>query len=280
MSDSSGRRRPPRSTPLAEREPAYARHSVSVDRGFAILERFSAQRSSESIADIAESVDLPRSSVHRYLQTLAALGLVEQRGTPRRRYRLTANAGNPGIVAIAATGLREAAHDELVALRRASSCTARLAIRVGLEALLVDQAVSFAPGQGMRALDSRPGTRLGGSSSALGMALLASLDLDALPGELRRQGQSAHRALADVRDRGLATTGGEHDQHAVAVPVLMPGSSVAIAAIDLIGAGPERSLAQLEAHAQDLQATAARLAPALTQLPWLQWQPYKRRESR
>jgi IclR family pca regulon transcriptional regulator len=281
VSDSSGQRRPPRSTSAAERDPSYNRHSVSVDRGFAILERFNGQRGSESIADIAASVDLPRSSVHRYIQTLAVLGLVEQRGTPRRRYRLTAGAGAPGIVAMACTGLGAAARDELVALRRGSACTARLAIRLGLDALLVEQAVSFAPGQGMLALQARPGTRLRDARCALRQALLADLDLDALPQELQRAGRTAHAALAEVRKRRAAIEdgAGKVGPSAVAVPITLAEDSEAIAAIDLIGNAPEVTPAMLEAHLDKLQAAAQRLAPIIAELPWTQWRPYKRRAS-
>jgi DNA-binding IclR family transcriptional regulator len=267
--------------PAAERDPGYNRHSVSVDRGFAILERFDGQRGSESIADIAVSVDLPRSSVHRYMQTLAVLGLVEQRGTPRRRYRLTAAAGSPGNLAIASTGLGAAAHDELIALRRASSCTARLAIRLGLDALLIDQAVSFAPGQGMLALDARSGTRFRDARCALRQVLLAELDLDSLPDELRRRGSSARAALAKVRKHGVAIEdgAGEGGPSAVAVPIFLAGRTEAIAAIDLIGNAPEVTLAMLQAHLDELQAAAQRLAPIIAELPWAQWRPYRRRTS-
>jgi DNA-binding IclR family transcriptional regulator len=262
--------------PAAEREPGYSRHSVSVDRGFAILERFSGQRGSESIAEIADSVDLPRSSVHRYLQTLAALGLVEQRGTPRRRYRLTASAASAGITAIASTGLRAVAHEELLALRRASSCTARIAIRAGLDALLVDQAMSVAPGQGLLALDTRAGTRLPDADSALRQALLAELDLDALPAELRRRGRSARAALEQVRTRGAAIEVGPSGTAAVAVPVFLAGRAEAIAAIDLIGAEPEVTLSMLEGHLGELREAARRLAPLIADLPWALWHPYRR----
>jgi IclR family pca regulon transcriptional regulator len=262
--------------PAVEREPGYNRHSVSVDRGFAILERFNGQRGSESIAEIAESVDLPRSSVHRYLQTLAALGLVEQRGTPRRRYRLTAGAGGAGIAAIASTGLRAAAHEELSALRKASSCTARLAIRTGLDALLIDQAVSFAPGQGLLALDTRPGTQLTDAGSALRQVLLAELDLDALPGELRRRARSARAALEDVRARGAAIEVDRGGAAAVAVPVFLAGRAEAIAAIDLIGQTPEVTLSMLEGHLGELREAARRLAPLIAELPWAHWRPYRR----
>ncbi len=278
MSESSGHRRPRPRIAAAEREPAHGRHSVSVDRGFAILERFDGKRGSESLAEIATSVQLPRSSVHRYLQTLAVLGLVDQRGTPGRRYRLTPLAGSPGAVAIAATGLPEVAHQELAALRRKSGCTARIAVRAGLDALLVDQAASLAPGQRLLALDSRPGAKLTQPGCALRQALLARLDLDALTPELRRRGRAAHKDLAEVRERGVATQD-DTKVCAIAVPIFVPGRDEAIAAIDLVGAAPQVTLAVLEAQLDQLRATAERLTAAIAELPWAQWRPYKRRAS-
>jgi DNA-binding IclR family transcriptional regulator len=268
--------------PAAERAQEHLRYSVSVDRGFAILECFSSARASEGIADVATSVDLPRSSVHRYLQTLSALGLVEQRGTPSRRYRLTALAADVGSAAIAATGLRALAHQELIALRRSSGCTARLAIRLGLDALLVDQAISLAPGQGMLALDVRPGARLSDSDCALRQALLSKLDLSELPSELRRKGRTARAALEQVRERGVAMQDGTGGAGfcAMAVPIALSGSDQAIAAIDLIGNPPQVTLEMLQAHLEALSAVAQRLAPAIAQLPWAQWRPYSRPEDR
>lgn len=247
-----------------------------MDRGLAILERFDGKRGSESMADIAASVQLPRSSVHRYLQTLAALGLVDQRGTPGRRYRLTPVAAGPGVAAIAATGLRAVAHRELAALRRKSGCTARLAVRAGLDALLVDQAVSLAPGQRLLALDARPGTKLTKPGCALRQALLARLDLDSLAPDLRRRGHSAQRDLAHVRERGVAIED-DAEACAIAVPIFVPGRDEAIAALDLVGARPQVTPAALQAELDHLRATAERLTPAIAELPWARWRPYRRR---
>lgn len=250
---------------------------MSVDRGFAILERFSGQQGSESIAAIAEAVGLPRSSVHRYLQTLAALGLVEQRGTPRRRYRLTPGAASPGIAAIGATGMRALAHDELLTLRRSTQCTARLAIRIELDALLVDQVPSFAEGQSLLALDTRPGARLPGHG-ALGQALIAHLDVAGLRPSLREAGREVHAKLAGVRKLGYAV---EDDGRAcaLAVPIQIQARDP-IAAIDLRGCGPQVTIARLEANLSTLQAAAQRLAADIEALQWAQWRPYKRQARR
>lgn len=280
MADDAGRAGRPKPAIAGEpHRPTDARHSVSVDRGFAILERFTGERGSESIAEIAAAVGLPRSSVHRYLQTLSALGLVEQRGMPRRRYRLTATAGNPGIAALGATGLRSVAHADLVSLRRASGCTARLAVRIGLDALLVDQAPSFEPGQSQLALQTRPGARLpAGERSALGQALQLSLRAGEGPTALRRNASGdgetdAISAEGIAVEEGLLTAG----VCALAVPVCHPHTGEALAAIDLMGQAPQITLQRLEAHADKLHASARRLAPAIADLPWARWQPYRRR---
>lgn len=279
MADTAGRARRPRSATAGKLQPTDTRHSVSVDRGFAILERFSGERESESIAEIATAVGLPRSSVHRYLQTLSVLGLVEQRGMPRRRYRLTATAGNPGIAALRATGLQSVAHTELVSLRRTSGCTARLAVRVGLHALLVDQAPSFEPGQGHLALQIRPGARVpGGEHSALRQALQIPLTSELQPIGLPHDA-GAQQSRNGMVERGIAVEEGllAAGVCALAVPVCHPHTSEPIAAIDLLGQAPQITLRRLEANAEELQAVARRIAPAIADLPWSRWQPYRRR---
>lgn len=279
MADSAGRARQPRSATAGEPHgPTDARHSVSVDRGFAILERFSGERESESIAEIAAAVDLPRSSVHRYLQTLSVLGLVEQRGMPRRRYRLTATAGSPGIAALGATGLRSVAHAELVSMRRASGCTVRLAVRIGPDALLVDQAPSFEPGQSQLALQTRPGARVpGGARSALRQALELCRSDDQRT--VLRRDASAENGTYAMPEQGIAIEEGllAAGTCALAVPVCHPHTGESIAAVDLLGMAPQITLRRLEAKVAELQALATRLAPAIADLPWTRWQPYKRR---
>ena len=60
------------------REPRY---SQSLERGLAILGCFTPKRPVLGIADIADELGMSRSTTHRYVITLVALGYLEQ-GAP------------------------------------------------------------------------------------------------------------------------------------------------------------------------------------------------------
>ncbi len=62
------------------------RYSQSLERGLAILECFTPQTPVLGISDIADAVEMGRSTTHRYVVTLLALGFLEQGA--RRKYRL------------------------------------------------------------------------------------------------------------------------------------------------------------------------------------------------
>jgi DNA-binding MarR family transcriptional regulator len=75
----------PRRSPNAIENPAWSvpslrepRYSQSLERGLAILGCFSPERPVLGIADIADELGMSRSTTHRYVITLVALGYLEQ----------------------------------------------------------------------------------------------------------------------------------------------------------------------------------------------------------
>ena len=60
------------------------------------------------IADIADELDMSRSTTHRYVITLLALGYLEQGAS--RKYRLGRRVIDLGMSALSSTGLREHSH--------------------------------------------------------------------------------------------------------------------------------------------------------------------------
>src|SRR5664279_1954029 len=74
------------------REPRY---SQSLERGLAILGCFTPKRPVLGIADIADDLGMSRSTTHRYVITLVALGYLEQGAS--RKYRLGLKVTDLGI---------------------------------------------------------------------------------------------------------------------------------------------------------------------------------------
>src|SRR6476660_2564707 len=133
------------------REPRY---SQSLERGLAILRCFTAARPVLGIADIADELGMSRSTTHRYVITLVALGYLEQGAG--RKYRLGLRVTDLGMSALNSTGLRDHARPYLEALRQRTSSPVTLSVLDGPEILYVDRARSFRRGQNKIDLNLRP----------------------------------------------------------------------------------------------------------------------------
>jgi IclR family transcriptional regulator, pca regulon regulatory protein len=152
------------------REPRY---SQSLERGLTILTCFTPKRPVLGIADIADELGMSRSTTHRYMITLLALGYLEQGAS--RKYRLGLRVTDLGMSALNSTGLREHAQPYLEELRQRTSYTVSLAVLDGPEILYVDQARSFRRGPGQSNVNVRTGSRLPAYCTAMGKLLLANL---------------------------------------------------------------------------------------------------------
>jgi IclR family pca regulon transcriptional regulator len=150
-----------------------ARYSLSLERGLGILGAFKPERSVLGIADLADELGMSRSTIHRYVITLVALGFMEQ--VANRKYRLGLRVTDLGMSALNATGLREHAHPYLEELRQRSSYTASLAVLDGAEILYMDRARSFRRGQNRIDMNLRVGSRLPAYCTSMGKVLLAYL---------------------------------------------------------------------------------------------------------
>ena len=152
------------------REPRY---SQSLERGLAILQTFTPERPVLGIAEIADGLGMSRSTAHRYVITLAALGFMEQ--CANRKYRLGLRVTDLGMSALNSTGLREQSRPYLEELRRDTSYTVSISVLDGFEILYIDRARSFRRGQNKIDFNLRPGSRLPAYCTAMGKVLLANL---------------------------------------------------------------------------------------------------------
>jgi len=254
------------------REPRY---SQSLERGLAILACFTPARPVLGIADIADELGMSRSTTHRYVITLVALGYLEQGAS--RKYRLGLRVTDLGMSAMNATGLREHAHAYLEELRQRTSYSASLAVLDGAEIVLVDRSRSFRRDQRANGSEPQPGSRLPAHCTASGKLLLAFL-----PDPTQRQTLAAIRLskhgpntitskkalraeLDEIRDAGFAVDDQElaADLHAIAAPVRNAAREV-VAAASLSAHGSQISLEELiDALGPHLVSTADRISARL-----------------
>ena len=150
-----------------------SRYSQSLERGLAILGCFTPRRPVLGIADIADELGMSRSTTHRYVITLVALGYVEQGAG--RKYRLGLRVTDLGMSVLNSTGLREHSHVFLEELRRRTTYTVNLSVLDGVDIVYVDRARSFRHGQSKIDLGLRLGSRLPAYCTSMGKVLLAYL---------------------------------------------------------------------------------------------------------
>jgi IclR family transcriptional regulator, pca regulon regulatory protein len=251
-----------------------ARYSQSLDRGLAILLCFTPARPLLGIAELAEMLGMSRSTTHRYVITLVALGYLRQ--GEHRKYRLALRVTDLGLSAMNSTGLREHARPYIEDLSRRSGYEVAVAVLDGPEVLCVDS-VHGRRSQRLRDVGSGPGDRLPAHCTAVGKLLLAHLpehERRAVVAELKlyRRGprtimsKRALRAELDaIPEEGLATSADELADGllAIAVPVRSESREV-VAAVGMTAHGSTISLQglvdQLGPH---LISTADRIAARL-----------------
>jgi IclR family pca regulon transcriptional regulator len=254
------------------REPRY---SQSLERGLAILGCFTPKRPVLGIADIADELGMSRSTTHRYVITLVALGYLEQGAS--RKYRLGLRVTDLGMSALNSTGLREHAHPYLEELRQRTSYTTNLGVLDGGEVLYVDRVRSFRRGQSQVDLDLHVGSRLPAYCTAMGKLLLANLpepEQRELIGEMKlaKRGpntiaskKALREELEDIAAAGFAVDDEElaAEVYAVAAPVRNESRDV-VAAVNLVAHSSVITLEELvDALGPHLVSTADRISARL-----------------
>ncbi|HUN78632.1 MAG TPA: IclR family transcriptional regulator [Solirubrobacteraceae bacterium] len=149
------------------------RFSSSLCAGLAMLSCFTPEHPVRGIADMAEALNLGRSTTHRYATTLVTLGYLEQ--GPSRKYRLAARVSDFGLAMLDSLAIRDVARERLRELRAQTGRTVALAILDGAEVTYIDRWQGSRRGQYAIDLGVGVGTRLPAHSSAAGKALLACL---------------------------------------------------------------------------------------------------------
>jgi IclR family pca regulon transcriptional regulator len=265
-----------------ELEPAWSdpdlrepRYSQSLERGLAILGCFTPKRPVLGIADIADELGMSRSTTHRYVITLLALGYLEQGAS--RKYRLGLRVTDLGMSALNSTGLREHAHPYLEELRQRTSYSASLGVLDAPDVLLVDRVSSFRRGHGRVELDLHAGSRVPPYCTSMGKLLLANLPEPEQRDMIARMKLAKHgpntitgkKALRDeldeIQDAGFAVDNQElaTGVYAIAAPVRNDARET-VAAVALAAHSTAISLEDLvEALGPHLISTADRISARL-----------------
>jgi IclR family transcriptional regulator, pca regulon regulatory protein len=218
----------------------------------------------QGIAELADTLGMSRSTTHRYVITLAALGHLEQ-VKEGRKYRLTLSVIDLGMRAMYSMSLREHSRPLLEELRRRTGYTTSLAVIDGPEILYLDRVPGTRRGQREVDLGLAIGSRLPIYCTAMGKLMLAYLYDEAqraLIDELKlsKRGpntigskKALKTELATIREAGLAINDEELAPGliAIAAPVRCESREV-VAVINLAAnktiIGIEQLVAALAPH--------------------------------
>ena len=154
-----------------------AAYSQSLERGLAILSAFKSGRPLLGVSELGREIGLSRSTAHRYVATLAALGYLQQDGGTKK-YRLGPRVLDLGFSAINSMELREVAAPHLRQLSDDTGYTVNMAILDELDIVYVERCRSGRAAQREIDLNLHVGARLPAYCTSLGKVLLAFLAAD------------------------------------------------------------------------------------------------------
>lgn len=146
--------------------------SQSLERGLAILSAFGSDRATIGVSELSRDLGLSRSTTHRYIATLAALGYLQQ-DAETKRYRLGPRVLDLGFAAINSMDIRELSVPHLQALSDVTGFTVNMAILDGADVVYIERCRTSRSGQREIDLNLHVGSRLPAYCTAMGKALLA-----------------------------------------------------------------------------------------------------------
>ncbi len=219
--------------------------SQSLARGLAILSTFHSDRPLIGVSELSRGLELSRSTVHRYVATLAKLGYLQQ-DPDSKRYRLGPKVLDLGFSALNSMDLLEVSAPHLRRLSDETQRTVNVAILDGTDVVYIERCRAARPGQQQIDLNLHVGARLPAYCTAMGKAILAFVSEERLEEVIERiefvprgpntlTDSTAFRAELDkVRASGIAINDEElaYGLRSIAAPIYSQSGDV-LAALNL-----------------------------------------------
>jgi IclR family pca regulon transcriptional regulator len=218
---------------------------TSLARGLSVLQAFSDQRRSLTIAQISHRTAIPRASVRRCLHSLMQLGYAEADGN---NFSLKPKVLSLGYSYLSSTPLTVSSHPYLNFISRSLNESCSLAVLQDDEVLYVGRSAASR----IMSVSLTTGSRLPAYCTALGRAMLAHLPPSELDGYLARvplkamtertvvNPQRLKEILAGVREAGYAMVEEELEIGLRSIAVPVRGASGTVLAALNVGAHAAR----------------------------------------
>jgi len=193
------------------------RDAKTLTKGLNLLEELARSIEGMTAVELANSLDIHKTSVYRYLNTLLQAGYIQTTGNGI--YYLGNKILELGSELLRRMPLRETAHPFLITLSAETQKTVHLCILDGHDVVYIDKVET----QRSLPMMSRLGSRAPAYCTGVGKALLSSLPTDQVVDLLREVPLTKHtsttitdpiRLLAELKitkERGYAIDDGEHE---------------------------------------------------------------------
>jgi Transcriptional regulator len=219
--------------------------SQSLARGLAILSTFHSDRPLIGVSELSRGLELSRSTVHRYVATLAKLGYLQQ-DPDSKRYRLGPKVLDLGFSALNSMDLLEVSAPHLRRLSDETQRTVNVAILDGTDVVYIERCRAARPGQQQIDLNLHVGARLPAYCTAMGKAILAFVSEERLEEVIERTDfvprgpntltdpKAFREELVKIRASGIAINDEElaYGLRSIAAPIYSQSGDV-LAALNL-----------------------------------------------
>lgn len=257
---------PDQDTARQVKQPALDRTIVKV---FSLMELLASSEHPLGVSAIAQQLDLQKSNVHRLLQTLRALGYVQQHADTSR-YSPTLKTWEFGMKVAGRNAIKRVALPFMRMLNQRYEESVHLSVLVGTDILYLELISAHFP---IRAT-TPAGGRIPAVFPASGKALLAhhtdareivsdlirthpqaaDLDLEAVMAELQDIARKGH---------AISLSGWRVNVNSVSAPILV-NDNTAVAAVGISGPAERMPLEQLQRLSSDVMHTAAQIGEILS----------------
>lgn len=251
----------------------------SRDRALRVVELLAHAPDGLPMSEIAETLAIPKTAIHRLLGDLQQMGYVSH--LHDGRFCLTVKIISIALDYLAATGLTDAVQPPLDRIAQQSGELARLALVNGEQLIWIAKAQGAGPG--LR-YEPGPGCVVNLSATATGLAWLATLPEDQALRLIAEQGLApepaqgpcAPRSIQDVlarldivRTQGYATVcdANENGMSALAVPVFAAAGDHALGSLCITGPSFRFTTDEMQALIPAALDTAAALSRASRESP-------------
>jgi DNA-binding IclR family transcriptional regulator len=198
----------------------------ALGKGLRVLELLASAPAPVRLSQIAQDLDLQKSSTHRVLRQLVDAGYVTQ-DPGSGLYSATLKVWELGSAVVAVLPIKQAASGVLQELHRATSETVSLTVRDGDDVLYLDKIVSPRP----IGFTTRVGSRVPAPLTASGRAMLAyepdaAAVIERVAARVAPGSLDVKRALADVkraRKDGYLVGRGRVERGIVGIAAAVPG---------------------------------------------------------